>query len=81
MKLDFEKRPISFQHCIVDDVRGSAYISLDAKKQLLFLFSTANVAYLEQFYKKRWTIETIFHAFKSRGFNLEATHIKINGRI
>jgi hypothetical protein len=75
------KKPISFKYCIVDGVKGSAYISVDAKNNLLFLFGTVNVVYLEQMYKKRWTIETIFHSFKSRGFNLEDTHIQINERI
>lgn len=70
-----------FKHCMVDGVWGSAVITKDAKGELLFLFGTANVHYLEQFYAKRWTIETIFHAFKSRGLNLEDTHLKINERL
>jgi len=27
------------------------------------------------FYKRRWEIETLFSAFKRRGFNLEETHM------
>jgi hypothetical protein len=34
---------------------------------------------LEQ-YKKRWTIETMFGCLKTRGFNLENTHITKHGR-
>jgi hypothetical protein len=74
-------QPIRFKHCQVDGIWGSAVISQGAKGELLFLFGTANVNYLEQLYKKRWTIETIFQAFKSRGFNLEDTHLKINERL
>lgn len=75
------KKPTRFQHCMVDGVWGCAVVSQDAKGELLFLFSNANVNYLEQFYKKRWTIETVFQSFKSRGFNLEQTHLKINERL
>jgi transposase len=75
------KKTTRFQHCMVDGVWGCAVVSQDAKGELLFLFSNANVNYLEQFYKKRWTIETVFQSFKSRGFNLEQTHIKINERL
>ena len=28
-----------------------------------------------RFYKRRWEIETLFSAFKTRGFNLEETHM------
>ena len=69
-----------FKDCIVDKVWSSAMITTDAKGKLLFLFSSANVQYLDQFYAKRWTIETLFQAFKTRGFNLESTHITINER-
>ena len=33
------------------------------------------------FYRKRWQVETFFAAIKSRGFNLEATHISDPERI
>jgi hypothetical protein len=32
-------------------------------------------------YKKRWGIETLFGALKSRGFNLEDTHIQDSERL
>jgi hypothetical protein len=32
-------------------------------------------------YKKRWTIETLFASLKSRGFNLEATHLNQPARV
>lgn len=33
------------------------------------------------FYRKRWQIETLFAALKSRGFDLEATHLKDAERV
>jgi Transposase DDE domain len=70
-----------FDGCMVDGVWASAVVSKDAKGELLFLFGTANVLYLEQFYERRWTIETLFQSLKSRGFDLEQTHISSNERI
>jgi hypothetical protein len=78
---DRNKRPVKFQTCQVDGVWGSALVSIDAKGELLYLFGNANVDYFDQFYKKRWTIETMFQSFKSRGLDLEKTHLKINDRI
>lgn len=74
-------KPTRFKHCMVDGVWGCAVIATDAKGELLYLFGTANINYLEQFYQKRWTIETVFQAFKSRGFNLEDTHLNIDERL
>lgn len=42
----------------------------------LFLFGTATLKFMDQFYRKRWTIETCFQNLKGRGFDLESTHIK-----
>jgi hypothetical protein len=68
-------------HCTVDNVEGNVLITTDAKGKLLYLFGTANVDYLDQYYQKRWTIETLFQSFKSRGFDLEKTHMKHNERL
>ncbi len=76
-----QKTDTHFKQCIVDNVWGSAKITTDAKGELLFLFGTIEVKFLEQFYKKRWLIETVFQSFKSRGFNLEQTHLKDNVRL
>ncbi len=75
------KKDILFKHCIVDNVWGSAKITTDAKKQLLFLFGSVEAKFLDQFYRKRWTIQTVFQSFKSRGFNLERTHLKTNEKL
>ena len=42
----------------------------------LFLFGTANVAFLGRFYRKRWTIEAYFQNLKGRGFALRGTHLQ-----
>lgn len=39
-----------------------------------------NISSLEK-YQLRWTIENMFGAFKSRGFNFESTHIRDNEKI
>lgn len=70
-----------FEHCMVDGVWGGAMITTDAKGELLYLFGTADARKLDQFYAKRWTIETMFQAFKGRGFDLEVTHISKNDRL
>ena len=72
---------IEFKQCLIDGVWGSASVSADAKGDLVFLFGSVKPEFLDQLYKKRWTIETLFQAFKSRGFNLEATHLKYNDRL
>lgn len=76
-----QKSPTTFQKCIVDGVWCSVVIDTDAKGELLFLIGTVKAEYLTQFYKKRWTIETVFQAFKGRGFNLENTHFKDNEKL
>ena len=76
------KKNVEFKHCLIDCVWGCAKITTDAEGELLYLFGhDVDVKFLEQFYRKRWTIETLFQALKSRGFNLEATHLKHNERL
>ena len=66
-----------FTHVMVDGVWGNAYIKkLKEKDEWLFIFGTADAKLLGQFYRRRWRIETFFQALKTRGFNLEETHLK-----
>lgn len=44
--------------------------------EYLILVSPQHTAEPHREYKKRWGIETLFGALKSRGFNLEETHLK-----
>ena len=62
--------------CQVDGVWGGALVTALAEGAYLFLFGTATLAFLGQFYRKRWTIEACFQNLKGRGFNLRQTHLQ-----
>ena len=51
---------------------------LDEFSYIVSSFKSSKIPYL---YKQRWEIETLFGAFKSRGFNLENTHLKDREKI
>ena len=67
--------------CQVDGVWGGAQVTALAGGEYLFLFGTANVAFLGQFYRKRWTIEACFQNLKGRGFALRGTHLQCRGKL
>lgn len=67
---------LTLPDCLVDGVWGHVWLKKLETGEWLYLFGTAQVGYLGQLYRKRWTIETVFQSFKQRGFNLEATHLK-----
>jgi len=62
--------------CLVDGVWGNVYLKRKADGDLLYLFGTMEAKHLGTVYRRRWTIEACFQAFKSRGFDLEGTHLK-----
>jgi hypothetical protein len=62
--------------CLVDGVWGNVYVKRSADGDLLYLFGTMEAKHLGTVYRRRWTIEACFQAFKSRGFDLEGTHLK-----
>ena len=68
--------PLLVKECQVDGVWGHAWIMALDKGEYLFLFGTAPLKFMGQFYRKRWTIEVCFQNLKGRGFNLELTHVK-----
>ena len=43
--------------------------------ELVVLIHSASIKNPLEIYKKRWEIETMFRAFKSSGFDMEATHM------
>ena len=52
------------------------YISASRSKgELMILASNYKFENPQAIYKRRWEIEVMFQCLKSRGFNLEATHI------
>ena len=75
------RQPVVLADCLVDGVWGQVWLKELATGDWLFLFGTATGAHLGQFYRKRWTIETVFQAFKSRGFNLETTHLRDSAKL
>ena len=42
----------------------------------VIIASSINPEEAQQIYKKRWTIENLFGSMKTKGFNLESTHMK-----
>ena len=50
-------------------------IGLRLKDEYLILVTNLEADNALGFYKRRWEIETLFSAFKLRGFNLEETHM------
>ena len=60
----------------VDGVWGQVWVKALAEDEFLFLFGTAGLHSLGQFYAKRWTIEQCFQNLKGRGFNLRNTHLR-----
>lgn len=61
---------------MVDGVWVSVYLKRLKNDELLFLIGTVNnPAFLPQIYRRRWQIECFFQHLKSRGFDLESTHM------
>lgn len=70
-----DRKTIRLKNCMVDGIWANVYAK-QLQDDILFLFGTAKVEYLAQFYQKRWRIECFFQNVKRRGFNLEDTHLK-----
>lgn len=69
-------KALILRDCIVDGVVANVWVKRLEAGDFLFLFGTVNVEFMGQLYRKRWTIETVFQAFKGRGFDLESTHLQ-----
>ena len=72
--------------CMVDNVWGNVYIKALPDGDILFLFGNCEPKFLAQLYRKRcrngyWMIEVFFQNIKTRGFNLEDTHLQELTRI
>jgi len=61
---------------IVDGVNLNLSVSYTKKGELLFLIGTLPANQLKSIYRKRWSIETVFQAFKERGFNIERSGLR-----
>jgi len=71
-----KEQALHLKDCLVDGVWGQVYLKRLADGGLLYLFGTIEARYLGQVYRRRWTIEACFESFRSRGFDLEGTHLK-----
>lgn len=74
VKVDYPKQVVIFGYKLWVSAMKSN------KGYCIVLSSKDNINSLEK-YQLRWTIENMFGAFKSRGFNFENTHMKDLGKI
>lgn len=65
-----------FTNCLVDGCWGNVWIKRLDEAEYLYLFGNVEVHFLGQLYRKRWCIEAFFQNLKSRGFDLESTHLR-----
>lgn len=66
---------------MVDGVWANCMLKRLANDDYLFLIGSFTAKQLGGFYRSRWCIETLFQAFKGRGFDLEATHLKCSKKL
>lgn len=71
-----KEQALHLPDCLVDGVWGQVYLKRLPGGDLLYLFGSMPAQHLGQVYRRRWTIEACFQSFKSRGFDLESTHLK-----
>ena len=60
---------------------GTHYVGCEGMAAYLLILTNSDPEEAIQRYRRRWEIETLFGALKSRGFDLEATHLRAPGRI
>ncbi len=76
------EQPMYLKDCLVDGVWVNVLLKKLSDGDYLFLIGTLkDPKHLGQVYQRRWTIETLFQSFKSRGFDIESTHIKDPDRL
>lgn len=71
-----KEQALHLPDCLVDGVWGQVYLKRLTGGDLLYLFGSMEARHLGGVYRRRWTIEACFQSFKSRGFDLESTHLK-----
>mgnify|MGYP000692384789 CR=1 FL=1 len=76
-----QRKTYRISQAMVDGIWVSVYLkrvlAKKPKDRLLFLVGTVkNPVFLPQIYRRRWQIECFFQHLKSRGFDLESTHMK-----
>lgn len=68
-------QPLIIENCQVDGVWGNAWVKVLGEDTYMFLFGTYCAEKMGEIYRKRWTIEACFQNLKSRGFDLQSTHL------
>lgn len=68
--------PLNLPGCLVYGVWGNMCLKRTTGGDLLYLSGTMEAKHPGTVYRRRWTIEACFQAFKSRGFDLRSTHLK-----
>jgi len=76
-----KKAKVALLDCEVNGCKVNVFLKRLGGGEYLLLMGSLEPARLEKIYKKRWTIEVLFQNFKSRGFNLEATHLRESWKI
>lgn len=71
-----KEQALHLKDCLIDGVWGQVYLKRTPDGDLLYLFGTMEAKHLGSVYRRRWNIEACFQRFKSRGFDLEGTHLK-----
>ena len=70
-----------YEDCLVDGIVCNIYLKKIENNKYLFLISNEKARKLGTIYRHRWSIEVCFQSFKTRGFNLEDTHLKSGEKI
>lgn len=70
-----------FEDCMVDGIWTNCLLKRLVSNDYLFLVGSFPAKELGILYRKRWCIETLFQAFKGRGFDLESTHLKCSKKL
>jgi hypothetical protein len=73
--------PLVIQSVMVDGVWANVWVMKLKDGDFLFLFGTVTAKFMGQLYRKRWGIEACFQNLKQRGFDLEKSHLKNDGKL
>lgn len=66
-----------FYHDVrVDGIWVNLYIKAFPNGEFLYLIGTYSAKQLGDLYRKRWCVETFFQSLKSRGFDIESSHLR-----
>lgn len=79
--LDTQEVYVCPKRCWVFGLRLYVSVTKSKEGELVVLVCNATPARALVRYAQRWQVETLFSALKSRGFNLEDTHMTVSARL